>query len=93
MAQVCEMTGRKPGTGNNVSHSQRKTKRTVLPNLQTKRYFIPEIDKNVTLRLSTNAIKSIAKHGSISRAILKAKEDLLSPRLQKIKRSILKAAK
>ncbi len=63
MARVCELTGKRPITGNKVSHSNIKTKRRFLPNLQTKRYFIAEEDKWVTLKLSSEAIRTINKNG------------------------------
>ena len=63
MARVCQVTGKKPITGNKVSHSNIKTKRRFLPNLQTKRYFRAEEDKWVTLKVSTEAIRTINKNG------------------------------
>ncbi|MEO7445570.1 MAG: 50S ribosomal protein L28 [Ferruginibacter sp.] len=66
MARVCQLTGKKPISGNKVSHSNIKTKRRFLPNLQTKRYFLAEEDKWVTLKLSTEAIRTINKNGLFS---------------------------
>ena len=66
MARVCQVTGKRPITGNKVSHSNIKTKRRFLPNLQTKRYFLAEEDKWVTLKLSTEGIRTIAKNGLYS---------------------------
>lgn len=63
MARVCQVTGKKPVTGNKVSHSNIKTKRRFLPNLQTKRYFLAEEDKWVTLKVSAEAIRTINKNG------------------------------
>ena len=63
MARVCQVTGKKPITGNKVSHSNIKTKRRFLPNLQTKRYFLAEEDKWVTLKVSSEAIRTINKNG------------------------------
>lgn len=63
MARVCDLTGKRPITGNNVSHSNRKTKRRFLPNLQKKRFFVPELGKWITLKVSANAIRTISKHG------------------------------
>ena len=63
MARVCQVTGKKPVSGNKVSHSNIKTKRRFLPNLQTKRYFLAEEDKWVTLKVSTEAIRTINKNG------------------------------
>jgi large subunit ribosomal protein L28 len=66
MARVCQVTGKKPISGNKVSHSNIKTKRRFLPNLQTKRYFLAEEDKWVTLKVSTEAIRTINKNGLFS---------------------------
>ncbi len=63
MARVCELTGKRPITGNKVSHSNIKTKRRFLPNLQTKRYFLAEEDKWITMKLSSEAIRTINKNG------------------------------
>jgi large subunit ribosomal protein L28 len=63
MARVCQVTGKKPITGNKVSHSNIKTKRRFLPNLQTKRFFLAEEDKWITLKLSSDAIRTINKRG------------------------------
>lgn len=63
MARVCELTGKKPMTGHKVSHSNIKTKRRFLPNLQTKRYFLAEEDRWITLKLSSEAIRTINKNG------------------------------
>ncbi|MBA2562264.1 MAG: 50S ribosomal protein L28 [Chitinophagaceae bacterium] len=66
MARVCQVTGKRPITGNTVSHSNIKTKRRFLPNLQSKRYFLAEEDKWITLKLSTEAIRTINKNGLLS---------------------------
>ncbi len=63
MSKVCQLTGKRPITGNNVSHSNRKTKRRFLPNLQKKRFYIPETDEWVTLKVSTKALRNINKLG------------------------------
>ncbi len=63
MARVCELTGKRPITGNKVSHSNIKTKRRFLPNLQTKRYYIAEEDAWVTIKVSSEAIRTINKNG------------------------------
>ncbi len=73
MSRVCEITGKKVMVGNNVSHSKRRTKRKFYPNLQTKKFFIPEEGKWVTLKLSTSAIRTINKNG-ISAVLKAAKE-------------------
>lgn len=63
MARVCQLTGKRPITGNKVSHSNIKTKRRFLPNLQKKRYYLAEEDKWVTLKISTEGIRTINKNG------------------------------
>ncbi|MFZ1495460.1 MAG: 50S ribosomal protein L28 [Saprospiraceae bacterium] len=63
MARICELTGKGPITGHSVSHSNHKTNRRFLPNLQKKRFYIPETDEWVTLKVSTQAIRSIDKLG------------------------------
>jgi large subunit ribosomal protein L28 len=63
MARVCEITGKKPVVGHNVSHSNRKTKRLFQVNLFTKKFFVPELNKWVTLKVSTSGIKMINKKG------------------------------
>ena len=66
MARVCLLTGKVPVTGHRVSHSNIKTKRRFLPNLQTKRFYLAEEDKWVTLKLSTESIRTINKRGLYS---------------------------
>lgn len=63
MSRICQLTGKRPISGNNVSHSNRKTKRRFLPNLLTKRFYIPETDKWVTLKVSSTALRNINKLG------------------------------
>ncbi len=63
MARVCQVTGKRPIGGNKVSHSNIKTKRRFLPNLQKKRFYLAEEDKWITLKLSTEAIRTINKNG------------------------------
>ncbi|MBL0069443.1 MAG: 50S ribosomal protein L28 [Chitinophagaceae bacterium] len=63
MARVCQVTGKVPIGGNKVSHSNIKTKRRFLPNLQKKRFYLAEEDKGVTLKVSTEAIRTINKKG------------------------------
>ncbi len=66
MSRVCQLTGKRPVSGNNVSHSNRKTKRVFAPNLHKKRFFIPELQKWVTLKVSTTALRTINKLGLYS---------------------------
>ena len=63
MSKVCQITGKRARVGNNVSKSNNKTKRKFYPNLQKKRFYLPEEDKWVTLKVSTKALKAINKNG------------------------------
>lgn len=63
MSKVCELTGKKPLSGNHVSHAHNKTKRKQLPNLRKKRIWIEEENKFVTLKISTSALKTLKKKG------------------------------
>jgi len=73
MSRVCELTGKKAMTGNHVSFSNKKNKRKFNANLTKKRFYIPEEDKWITLKISTSALKTINKKG-IS-AVLKEARD------------------
>lgn len=66
MARVCQVTGKKPIVGNKVSHSNIKTKRRFLPNLQTKRFYLVEEDRWITLKVSSEAIRTINKNGLLN---------------------------
>ena len=72
MSRVCELTGKKAMVGNNVSHALNRTRRVFNVNLVKKRFYIPEEDKWVTLKVSTAALKTINRIG-ISAAIKDAK--------------------
>ena len=63
MARECQLTGKKPMTGNKVSHSNMKTKRRFLPNLQKKNFFLPETGEWIQLNVTTAALRNIDKLG------------------------------
>jgi len=63
MARRCQLTGKKPQVGHNVSHANNRTKRRFLPNLQYKRIWIPEEQKWIRLRISTRALRTLDKKG------------------------------
>jgi len=73
MSKICEITGKRVITGNNVSHSNVRTKRKFYPNLQRKRFYIPEEDKWITLDVSAAGIRTINRKG-ITTALKEAKE-------------------
>ena len=63
MARVCQVTGKSRMVGNNVSHSKRRTKRLFNVNLQVKKFYVPELDDYVVLKVSANAIRTINRKG------------------------------
>ena len=63
MSKVCQVTGKRPLVGNNVSHANNKTKTRSLPNIQTHRYWVPSLNRFVRLRVSTHGIRIINKRG------------------------------
>lgn len=63
MARVCQVTGKAPMVGNNVSHANNKTKRRFLPNLQRRRFWVESENRWINLRLTTNALRTIDKNG------------------------------
>ena len=74
MARQCQLSGKKVMVGNNVSHSKRRTKRRFYPNLVKKRFFIPEEDRWIILKVSTSTLRTINKLG-ITEVLRRAKED------------------
>jgi large subunit ribosomal protein L28 len=73
MARICEITGKKPRVGNKVSHANNKSKRWFYPNLQMKKFYLPEEDAWVTLKVSTGVLRTINKKG-ISVVLREAKK-------------------
>ena len=74
MSRICDITGKKAMVGNNVSHALNRTKRKFKVNLVKKRFYIPEEDKWITLRVSTRALKNINKLG-VSAVLRQARKD------------------
>jgi large subunit ribosomal protein L28 len=65
MSRVCSITGKRPLTGNNVSHANNRTKRRQLPNLISKRIWVAELGRNIRLKISTSALRTITKKGGL----------------------------
>nr|WKN36733.1 50S ribosomal protein L28 [Tunicatimonas sp. TK19036] len=63
MSKVCQISGKRPQVGNNVSKANNKTKRKFYPNLQRKRMYLPEEDRWVTIKVSTSTLRTINKNG------------------------------
>lgn len=91
MARVCELTGKKVMSGNNVSHAHNKTRRRFLPNL-TKATLISEtLGRSVSLRISTHALRSVEHNDGLDNFLLKARDTQLSANALKLKKQIKKA--
>src|SRR6202163_2553780 len=90
MSRRCELTAKGPQVGHKVSHSNIKTKRRFLPNLCNVTFISDALGRNVRLRVSTNAIKSVDHRGGLDAFLLKAKAAELSPRALELKRAIEK---
>jgi large subunit ribosomal protein L28 len=90
MSRRCELTAKAPQVGHKVSHSNIKTKRRFLPNLCNVTFISDALGRNVRLRVSTNAIKSVDHRGGLDAYLLKARESELSPRALDLKRQIAK---
>ena len=73
MSRVCQITGKKMMVGNHVSHSKRRVKRRFYPNLFTKRFYLPEENRWITLKVSASGIRNITKNG-LAACLKEAKE-------------------
>ena len=92
MSRRCELTGKGPMTGNNVSHAHNKTKRRFLPNLTETALMSETLGRTFRLKVSSAALRTVDHRGGLDGFLAKAKEADLSPRALKIKRDIQKAA-
>ncbi|QFU09430.1 50S ribosomal protein L28 [Rhodobacteraceae bacterium THAF1] len=92
MSRVCELTGKGPMTGNNVSHANNKTRRRYLPNLNDVTLMSEVLGRTVKLRISAAALRTVDHRGGLDGFMAKAKADELSARALKIKKEIEKAA-
>ncbi|MEM1388221.1 MAG: 50S ribosomal protein L28 [Pseudomonadota bacterium] len=91
MSRRCELTGKGPMVGNNVSHANNKTKRRFLPNLNDVSLMSEALGRPVKLRISAAALRTVDHRGGIDAFLAKAKDVELSPNALKIKREIAKA--
>ena len=92
MSRVCELTGKGPMVGNNVSHANNKTKRRFLPNLNDVTLISDALGRSFKLRISASALRSVDHRGGLDAFLAKAKDADLSPKALKIKKDIEKAA-
>ncbi|HZP77988.1 MAG TPA: 50S ribosomal protein L28 [Pseudolabrys sp.] len=90
MTWRCDLTGKGAQVGHKVSHSNIKTKRRFLPNLQNVTLISDALGRSVRLRVSMNALKSVDHRGGLDAFLLKAKDDELAPKALELKRAIVK---
>ena len=89
MSKICEISGKKPMTGNNVSHAVNKTKRRFYPNLHNVSFFSEVLGKKIKLKVSSRGIKTVEKNGGIDNYIIKAKTSDLTEETKKLKKLIV----
>jgi large subunit ribosomal protein L28 len=90
MSFRCDLTGKGPLVGHKVSHSNIKTKRRFLPNLQNVTLRSDTLGRSVRVRVSTNALKTVDHRGGLDAFLLKAKDAELAPKMVELKRQIVK---
>ena len=89
MSKLCELTGKRPQTGHNVSHANNKTKRRFFPNLKKVSFKSEKLNRDIRIKICTRAIKAVDFRGGIDEFLLRAKNKNLSPRVKKIKKLLL----
>ena len=89
MSKKCELTGKIPLKGHKVSHANNKVKRRFLPNLKKVKFTSEILKRNLRINVSNSAVRSVDKKGSFDQYLKKVKNKNLSPRLEKIKKTIL----
>ena len=90
MSWRCDLTGKKPLSGHKVSHSNIKTKRRFLPNLQSVTLISEALGRSVRACISTNALRTVDHRGGLDAFLLKAKDADLAPKMLDLKRAIVK---
>ncbi len=91
MSRVCELTGKGPMSGNNVSHAKNRTRRRFLPNLSDTTLQSETLGRGVKLRISAAALRSVDHRGGLDAFLAKAKDAELSDNALKLKKEIKKA--
>ena len=89
MSKKCELTGKNPMKGHNVSHANNKTKRRFLPNLKKVKFTSELLKRSLKLTVSNAGVRSVDKKGSFDEFLKTVKKKNLSPRLKKLKKNIL----
>ena len=91
MSKKCELTGKIPLKGHNVSHANNKTKRKFLPNLNNVSLVSEKLDLTVRFKISANALRSVEHAGGLDNFLLKSKDNNLSPKAKRLKNKLLKS--
>ena len=91
MSRVCELTGKGPMVGNNVSHANNRTKRRFLPNLQVVTLISDALGRSFKLKISSAALRSVDHRGGLDAFLAKASDEELSAKALKIKKDVAKA--
>jgi len=89
MPKKCELTGKNPMKGHNVSHANNKTKRRFLPNLKKVKFTSAVLKRSLRLTVSNSGVRSVDKKGSFDEFLKTVKNKNLSPRLKKLKKNLL----
>lgn len=92
MSRVCELSGKGPATGNNVSHAHNKTRRRFLPNLNEVTLMSDGLKRSFRLRVSASALRTVDHRGGLDAYLARTRDEDLSPRALKIKRDLAKLA-
>ena len=90
MGRTCQLTGKGPQSGHNVSHSNRKTNRRFLPNIQKVSLASAALGRDVTLKISTRALRTVLKKGGLDQFLLKTADQKLPEEALRLKRQIRK---
>ena len=90
MSKVCEISGKKPMSGNNVSHANNRTKRRFIPNLQNVKLYSSILQKHINLSITIRTMKTVEKNGGLDSYLIKTSNRNLADKAIKIKKQILK---
>ena len=90
MSKVCEISGKKPMSGNNVSHANNRTKRRFIPNLQSVKLYSNTLQKYINLNITIRTMKTVEKNGGLDSYLIKTTNRNLTDTAIKIKKQILK---
>ncbi len=92
MSKTCDICGKHPSSGNNVSHANNRTRRRFLPNLQETSVWSDSLQKAVRLKVSTYALRTIEKRGGIDGYLMTARESTLAPEFKRLRKQVQAAA-